>query len=87
MKQYINVGILNRKLLNFDVDFQSDAAYDCGYADCFTAVQDVISDCIHSNIPVTTKEEARKILRDCGIMDSSNQIMPAYRNILMEIKE
>ena len=30
-----------------------------------------------------TKAQAQKILRNCGIMDHSNQIQPAYKKIVV----
>ena len=41
-----------------------------------------LSEIIESPQEKLTKAAAKKILRDCGIMDRSNNIQPAYTKIL-----
>ena len=86
---YIDANLLKSKLLGLDVDFLSDDRYDRGYADCFNAVQKIISDCIERTnretilVGTPSKDEARQILRNCGILDENGEIMPAYKGIVV----
>lgn len=33
-----------------------------------------------------TKDEAQRVLRQVGILDEHNQVMPAYQEIIVEMK-
>ena len=49
-------------------------------------VADTIDEIIKTHTITTppTKEEAKEILRSCGILDKNYKIRPAYRDILIE---
>ncbi len=44
MKKYIDVALLKEKLNSFIDMSPTYTDYNCGYDDCLTAVQDIISD-------------------------------------------
>lgn len=48
------------------------------------SINNSINKIIHSPQKKISTSEARKILRDCGIFNSKNQIKSAYKGIIIE---
>lgn len=48
-----------------------------------SAIQYALDELVTKPQEKLTKAQAQKILRNCGIMDQSNQIQPAYKKIVV----
>lgn len=47
-------------------------------------ISQTIDRIIETSSKVPSKQEAQKVLRSCGILDSKNNIKPAYKKIIIE---
>ena len=50
-------------------------------------IQKKISEFTQKDLGVKSREEAREILRNCGILNDDNRIAPEYTELVVETKD